>query len=112
MKTSKFSVTLAATLLFALSTFTGCESTDGGHTHTTVYTAGYYDPWYHGHYYDDGDIIVTPPPGNPPDQDLRPAHPIANPPEVSRPKPPPRPSIPTRPRPSPRGGGGRGGGRR
>src|SRR6516162_6806805 len=91
---------LGAAILLTLGLCTGCETDNGGSTNVTAvnyYGVGYNDPWYHGGYYDDGDVIVVPPqPGNPPDQDLRPAHPIANPPEVSRPKPPPRPSIPTR----------------
>jgi len=110
MNTSKISFTLTAAFLFAAGAFTGCETTDGGSTQVTnnYYGVAYNDPWYHGDYHDDGDIIVTPPqPGYPPNQGLRPTHPIASPPQVSRPTPPPRPSIPTRPRPAPRGGGRR-----
>ncbi len=83
MNTSKISFTVAATFLLALGLFTGCASTDegGAHVSNNYYGAGYQDPWYHGNYHDDDDVIVTPPqPGNPPDQGLRPAHPIASPP--------------------------------
>jgi hypothetical protein len=108
MNTSKISFTLGAVLLFATGAFTGCETTDGGGTHVSnsYYGVAYNDAWYHGDYHDDGDIIVTPPPVNPPDQGLRPSHPIARPPQASRPSQPSRPSIPSRPRPSSRGGGG------
>ena len=109
MNTIKTCFKLSAALLILLEWCTGCETTDGGSAqiHNNYYGVGFNDPWYHGDYHDDGDIIVIPPPGNPPDQDLRPTHPIASPPQVSRPNPPPRPSIPTRPRPAPRGGGRR-----
>jgi hypothetical protein len=111
MNTSKISFTLTAGLLFMTGVFTGCETTDGGNTRvssSTYYGSGYYDPWYHGNYHDDPDVIVSPPPaGNPPDQGLRPTHPIAMPPQVSRPPSRPPPSIPSRPRPAPRGGGRR-----
>jgi hypothetical protein len=105
MNTSKISFTVAATLLLASGLFTGCASTDEGGTHVSnnYYGVGYQDPWYHGNYHDDDDVIVTPPPVNPPDQGLRPAHPIAMPPS--------RPSIPSAPRPAPRPAA-RGGGRR
>jgi hypothetical protein len=96
MNMSKFNLIPAASLLFALVLFTGCASTDSDSANVVnnYYGAGYQDPWYHGDYHD-GDVIVTPPPpGNPPDQGLRPTHPIASP--------PPRPSIPSTPRPSPR----------
>ena len=54
---------LGALLLAAV----GCESTGGGNVSGSVYYgAGFYDPWYHGGYwYDDPDIIVTPPPTRP-----------------------------------------------
>jgi len=118
MNTSKLSFTLAAMLLFVLGMFTACESTDSGSTQVTTnnyYGVGFYDPWYHGDYHDDHDVIVTPPPsdgsppsgnppssGNRPDNGLHPAHPIASPPQVSRPSPRPTPSIPSTPRPASR----------
>ena len=127
MKTRKLSFTLAATLLLAAGTFTGCESTDSGSTQVSsnvYYGVGFYDPWYYGYYDGDYDVVVTPPwPGSPPDavappgQGLRPSHPIALPPDAS-PRPPaasqrpadassrpaarPMPSIPSAPRPMPR----------
>ncbi len=131
MNASKISFALSATLLFAAGAFTGCETTDGGSTRVSsgaFYASGYPDPWYYGNYHDDPDVIVSPPPtGNPPDQGLRPAHPIAwpveyspggprqaqavtpraEPPQVSRPPSRPTPSIPSRPRPAPRAGGRR-----
>jgi hypothetical protein len=111
MNPFKYTFGLAAALLFALGTFTGCQSTDSGGANVTnnYYGMGYQDPYYYGDYHDDHDVIVTPPPaGNPPDNGLRPTHPIAKPPQA-RPSPQPRPSIPSTPRPAPRGG--RGGGR-
>ena len=114
MNTSKTSFALAAALLCAVGAFTGCETTDGGSAQVTnnYYGVAYNDPWYHGNYHDDPDVILSPPPsgsppssGNPPDQGLHPAHPIALPPQVSKPPPRPTPSIPSRPRPAPRGGG-------
>ena len=134
--TVKFSKPLGA-LLFAALVFTGCESTDSGSSsHTTVYYgAAFYDPWYHGDYDHDHDVVVTPPGNRPPLGDRpplerppgggfapRPEHPIAKPPgesyRPSRPstlpsnRPPsvstrPAPSIPSTPRAAPRGGGGR-----
>jgi hypothetical protein len=85
---------------------TGCESTDGGGSAQVsggvYYGAGFHDPWYYGDYWDDPDIIVTPPdidfhPG------ARPEHPIARP----TPQPTPMPSIPSMPRAAPRAGGRR-----
>jgi len=130
-------ITFYGALLLAVSLFTGCESTDSGSSsNTTVYYgAAFYDPWYHGDYDHDHDVIVTPPPSGggdrPPgmgDSRPRPEHPIASPPGVSRPpsasqlpssRPPsastrpsggasarPTPSIPSAPRAAPRGGGG------
>ncbi|HTD87612.1 MAG TPA: hypothetical protein VK850_13625 [Candidatus Binatia bacterium] len=119
-----------AAALFALSAFTGCESTDNGSSsNTTVYYgAAFYDPWYHGDYDHDHDydVVVTPPPANRPPPGgggnfaPHPEHPIARPPpgDFERPgrpstqptRPPSvstRPSIPSAPRPAPRGGGGR-----
>ena len=86
--------------LIVLLGLSGCSSTDSGGSqgNTSVYYgAGVYDPWYYGGYYDDVDIIVTPPSGeNPPP---KPTHPIAMPPA---PKPTPMPSIPRAPMPMPR----------
>ena len=92
---------VAGVVLIALS---GCESTDGGGGSVSggvYYGVGIYDPWYYGGYYDDPDIIVTPP--DRPDDRPHPEHPIATP----TPTPRPTPSIPSAPRPMPRGGGGR-----
>jgi len=124
MNASKLPRPLAAALLFALGTFTGCESTDSGSTRTTTnvyYGVGFYDPWYYGDYHDDHIIVAPPRPGGLPDQGLRPEHPIARPPDASS-RPPaasqlpatrPTPSIPSSPRPAFSGGGrGGGGGRR
>jgi hypothetical protein len=77
--------------------FTGCESTGGGSASVSggmYYGSGFYDPWYYGGYYDDPDIIVTPParPERPPHVE----HPIARP----MPAPRPMPSIPSAPRAS------------
>src|SRR5262245_45973285 len=106
MNASKISFKLAAALLLGLGLFSGCESTDGGGSSTTVYYGvGSYDPWYYGHYDYDSDVIVTPPPGRP-GSDPHPSHPIARPPD-STPRPTPMPSIPSAPRAMPRGGGGR-----
>jgi hypothetical protein len=109
MNAPKIPCTMAAALLFALAVFTGCETTDGGGTQVTnnYYGVAYSDPWYHGDYHGDPDVIVIPPPsGNPPDPGLRPTHPIASPPQVSKPSPRP-PQIPSTPRPAPRAGGRR-----
>lgn len=121
MRTMK-STLLVSTLLFAFGMFTGCESTDSGSTQVTsnvYYGVGFYDPWYHGDYHDDHNVIVTPPrgsspgqgshpiappPGPPPAEGLRPSHPIASPPDVAA---RPMPSIPSTPRVAPRGGGRR-----
>jgi hypothetical protein len=109
MKTSK-PLKLVAALLLAPGAFTGCESTDGGSAQVSgsvYYGVGFDDPWYYGGYYDDADIVVTPPDRpNRPDSPVRPEHPIARPPS-STPRPTPMPSIPSAPRPMPRGGGGR-----
>ena len=87
----------ASALLIAAST--GCDSTDGGGSvsGSVYYGVGFYDPWYYGGYYDDPDIIVTPP--DRPSTPVRPTHPIAPTPS---PRPTPMPSIPSIPR-----GGGR-----
>jgi hypothetical protein len=79
--------------------FTGCESTDTSVSTGVYYGTSYYDPWYYGEYWDDPDLIVTPPekPSSPPPE---PAHPIALPPSSSMPRPTPMPSIPSTPRPS------------
>jgi hypothetical protein len=92
---------LSAALLLAMLTFTGCESTDGGGgsvSGSVYYGVGFYDPWYYGGYYDDVDIVITPP--ERPDAPVRPEHPIAKPPSSVRPT--PMPSIPSAPRPMPR----------
>jgi hypothetical protein len=85
----------AALTSLALGLFGGCESTGGGDVSGSFYYGvGIYDPWYYGHYYyDDPDIIVTPP--SRPEQPVRPTHPIA-----PTPTPRPMPSIPMAPRPS------------
>ena len=102
MKTFAMPFKLAAVVMLALVTFTGCESTGGGGS-SVYYGVGFYDPWYYGGYHDDVDIIVTPPDRpDRPDSGPRPEHPIARPPTTS-PRPTPMPSIPS----MPRGGGGR-----
>ena len=120
-----------AALLFAASFFIGCESTESGSSGnaSVYYGAAFYDPWYHGDYDHDYDVVVTPPPANRPPSGggfaPRPEQPIAKPPGDSQrpprpstqptPRPPsastrpvsrPAPSIPSTPRPAPRGGGG------
>jgi hypothetical protein len=105
---SLFKFAVLAVLLLGVSS--GCESTEGGGTvsGSVYYGVGFYDPWYYGGYYDDPDIIVTPPDRpDRPDQPPRPEHPIAKPPPASSPRPTPMPSIPSTPRAAPRGGGGR-----
>jgi hypothetical protein len=100
---------LTVVLLVSIGVFTGCESTDGGGTvsGSAYYGVGFYDSWYYGGYYDDADIVVTPPDRpDRPDRPARPEQPIARPP-ASTPRPTPMPSIPSAPRPMPRGGGGR-----
>ena len=101
-----FPLKLAVLLTLALFALTGCESTDdggGANVSGSVYGAGYYDPWYYGGYWDDPDIIATPPgtlpPGKPESPPPRPTHPIARPPAPA-PRPMPMPSIPSMPRPS------------
>lgn len=97
---------LMAVLALGLGVFTGCESTDGGSTQVSgsvYYGVGFYDPWYYGGYYDDVDIIVTPPdrPDRPPGEIApppRPTHPIAPAPSPA-PRPTPMPSIPRTPMP-------------
>jgi len=108
MKAPQVFLKLGAIPMLGLGVFTGCESTDGGTSTTTVYYGvGVYDPWYHGDYDYDYDVIVTPPDRpDRPGSDPRPSHPIARPPAVG-PRPTPLPSIPSAPRPMPRGGGGR-----
>lgn len=93
-----------AAVFLALGLFTGCKSTDGGGgvSGSVYYGAGFYHPWYYGGYYDNPDIIVTPP--DRPDRPVRPEQPIARPPASSQ---RPTPSIPATPRPAFRGGGGR-----
>lgn len=91
---------LTASML-ALGVWTGCESTDGGGgsvSGSAYYGVGFSDPWYYGGYYDDVDVIVTPP-ANRPEAPVRPEQPIYRP---STPRPMPMPSIPSAPRPMPR----------
>jgi hypothetical protein len=100
MKSLKFPLQMAV-LGIALGGLAGCESTDGGGGNVSggmYYGVGLYDPWYHGGYYDDVDIIVTPPdrPDRPDTGPVRPSQPIARP----TPAPRPTPSIPSAPRPS------------
>lgn len=100
MKTFSNPRKLVLALAIGLGALTGCESTDGGGSvsGSVYYGVGFYDPWYYGSYYDDVDIIVTPP-----DRPARPVHPeqpIARPPSNVRPT--PMPSIPSTPRPMPR----------
>jgi len=99
MSTMKHALSFAA-VFFALSLFTGCESTDGGGSvsGSVYYGTGFYDPWYYGGSYDHDDIIVTPPSGRP-ERPVHPEQPIYNP---STPRPTPMPSIPSAPRPMPR----------
>jgi hypothetical protein len=99
MSTMKYLLGLAA-VLFVPGLFTGCESTDGGGnvSASMYYGTGFYDPWYYGGYYDNGDIIVTPPPARPV-QPVHPEQPIYRP---TPPSPAPMPSIPSTPRPAPR----------
>ena len=96
---------LMAVLILGLGVLIGCESTDGGSTQVSgsvYYGVGFYDPWYYGGYYDDVDIIVTPPdrPDRPPGEVTppRPTHPIAPVPSPA-PRPTPMPSIPRTPMP-------------
>ena len=103
MKTSK-PLKLVAALLLAPWAFTGCESTDGGSAQVSggaYYGVGFSDPWYHGGYYDDADIVVTPP-----DRPDRPDHPHPEQPIAQasgeHAAPTPMPSIPSAPRPMPR----------
>lgn len=106
---TKFASTFQYTLALGLLLFivTGCASSDGGGSvsGSVYYGVGFYDPWYHGGYDNDVDIIVTPP-SDRPGAGARPEHPIAHPP-TSTPRPTPMPSIPSTPRAAPRGGGGR-----
>jgi hypothetical protein len=117
MSTLKHSLSFAAGLL-ALGLFTGCESTDGGSSSSSVgvyYGVGFYSPYYYGDYDHDYDIDITPP--DRPDRPgggARPEQPIARPKDVSsrtssatsQSAARSMPSIPS----TPRGGGG--GGRR
>jgi len=119
--------TVFAALAASLLSVTGCDTTDSGSSHTTVYYGtGSYSPWYYygdccddHHHHGGGDnIIINPPPGGGGDWGSpRPSHPIANAPGRGdgfgggRPSVSPRPSIPSTPRPSMRGGGGGRGGR-
>jgi hypothetical protein len=67
--------------LFLMLALAACQTEELGTG--PVYGAGYYgstsgfnDPWYYGGYYDDADIIATPPSL---DTSPRPSHPIASP---------------------------------
>ena len=127
MRTPCISLPSATAFLVVMSLFVGCESTDSGSVNSSTavyYGAAFYDPWYHGDYDHDHDVIVTPPPSGgsrPPEGGgftPRPEHPIALPPGGSQ-RPPsasqlpasrppsarPMPSIPSTPRVAPRGGG-------
>src|SRR5262245_19588285 len=93
------SLAVLAAASVASIAFVGCQSTDQGGSQVSgsiYYGDSFYDPWYYGDYYDDVDVIVTPPerPTEPP----KPAHPIALPPP-SMPRPTPMPSIPRMPMP-------------
>ena len=125
--------TLQVAALLALGLIAGCESTDSGYSSASTsvyYGTAIYDPWYHGDYDHDHDVVVTPPPGTRPPGDVRPPgldgsrprpeHPIAYPPGERPPRPStqptprppsvstrpsrPAPSIPSAPRVAPRGG--------
>ena len=102
MKTMNHFLKITAAMMLALALFTGCESTGGSVSGSVYYGTGFYDPWYYGDYYHQGDIIVTPPAR--PERPAHPEQPIYHP---STPRPTPMPSIPSAPRISPRGGGGR-----
>jgi hypothetical protein len=57
MRTIKDSVKFAA-VFFAIGLFTGCGSTGGGSSSSSVgvyYGVGFYDPWYYGGYDDDAE---------------------------------------------------------
>ena len=110
MGTPGISFTSVAALLVTMSLFTGCESTDSGSVNSSTavyYGATFYDPWYHGDYDHDHDVIVTPPPAGgsrPPDGGSRPPdgggfaprpeHPIALPPGGSQ-RPPSASQLPS-----------------
>ena len=88
-----------ASVLWLPLFLTGCESTVGGGGSVSggmYYGTGLYDPWYYGAYWNDVDVIVTPP--DRPDAPVRPAHPIARPPSGPSVSPRPMPSIPATPR--------------
>lgn len=85
---------LAATALLLAGLFSACESNDSGPANsiTVYYGAAFYDPWYHGDWDDDYDIVVHPPGGGnrPPgsgDIGAHPEHPIARPPGGDNPRP-------------------------
>ncbi len=95
-------LSLSALAGLALVLLAGCESTDGGASvsGSVYYGVGFSDPWYYGGYYDDPDIIVTPPvepPGG--NSGLKPTHPIATPPSAPAVSPRPMPAIPSTPMP-------------
>lgn len=92
-----------AVLALAAGWLTGCESSGGGSSVSGggYYGVGIYDPWYYGGYYEDVDVIVTPP-GDRPPVGAHPEQPIAWPLPAPAPQPTSRPSIPMAPRPMPR----------
>jgi hypothetical protein len=99
-----------AAVLLMLGVFTGCESSGGGgDVHGSIYYGvGFSNPWYYGGYYDQGDIIVTPP--SPPDRPDRPERPVHPEQPIARPSTSaarPMPSIPSTPRPMARPAGRR-----
>lgn len=97
MRTNAARLGFGLTLACLTTLLTGCESTDGGGGDVhggAYYGTGFYDPWYYGGYDDDVDVIVTPP-----NEPVRPTHPIARPPASMGPRPTPMPSIPMRPMP-------------
>ncbi|MBK9140174.1 MAG: hypothetical protein IPM17_15640 [Verrucomicrobia bacterium] len=99
MKLSRPLIKLAVAALTA-GVFAGCGSSGDGSNVSggMYYGTGFADPWYHGGYYNDVDVIVTPPGGG-----ARPEHPVARPLPAPAPAPRPMPSMPAAPRPMPRG---------
>lgn len=87
--------------VLALAVLAGCESTGDNDGGGAYYGAGFYDPWYVGGYwYDDVDVVVTPPDWpERPEAPVKPEHPIAKPPISPQPAPHPMPSIPRTPMP-------------
>jgi hypothetical protein len=84
---------MMATACF-LAAVTGCKSTDNS-SGSTYYDAGLNDPWYYGGAYHDDISVVTPP-----NQPVKPTHPIApRPTPLPMPTPTPLPSVPRAPAP-------------